>query len=83
MIRCSIQIANNRLTDNEYTNVYIAQDIGTHNSFEIRLRQDAKAGVLLEKTKEWIGEPVSIGLENKEDEQIQVGLAKEFFKGIV
>lgn len=83
MIRCSIQIANTRLTDNEFTNVFIHQDVGTHNSFEIRLRQDAKTGVLLDKTKEWIGEPVAIGIEEKEDDQIQVGLAKEFFKGIV
>ena len=83
MIRCSVQIANNRLTDNEFTNVFILQEVGTHNSFEIRLRQDAQSGVLLEKTKDWIGEPVTIGLEEKDDDQIHVGLAKEFFKGIV
>mgnify|MGYP005666337193 CR=1 FL=1 len=83
MIRCSIQIANNRLTDNEFTNVFILQEVGTHNSFEVRLRQDAQPGVLLEKTKDWIGEPITIGVEEKEDDQIQVGLAKEFFKGIV
>lgn len=83
MIRCSLQIANNRLTQNEFTQIYISQDIGTHNLFEIRFRQDAISGILLEKTKAWIGESVSIGIEEKEDDQIQTSLANEFFKGIV
>jgi len=83
MIRCSIQIANNRLTDNEFSNVFILQDVGAHNTFEVRLRQDAQPGVLLGKTKDWIGEPITIGLEEKDDDQIQSGLAEEFFKGIV
>lgn len=83
MIRTSIQIANTRLTDNEFNSVSLTQEVGRHNNFEIRLRQDALPGVLLEKTKDWVGESITIGLEAIDDNQILTGLAKEFFKGII
>ena len=83
MIRTSISIGGSRISDNDFTSVNINQNIGGHHTFEIRLRQDAKKGILLEKAKSWIGQPAVIGMDDKEDEQVLLSPVKEVFKGIV
>ncbi|MFT5183441.1 MAG: type VI secretion system secreted protein VgrG [Flavobacteriales bacterium] len=83
MIRTSIFIGGSRLSDHDFSSVNINQKIGGHHTFEIRLRQDAKKGVLLEKTNSWIGETVNIGFDNHDDVDVDVMPVDDVFKGIV
>ncbi|MEM1119673.1 MAG: phage baseplate assembly protein V [Bacteroidota bacterium] len=83
MIRTSISIGGNRLSNNDFTSVVINQMVGGHHTFTIRLRQDANRGVLLEKSKSWIGQTVKIGIDKEEDTQIDQAPVKDVFIGIV
>ena len=83
MIRTSIFIGGTRISDHDFTSVHINQPIGGHHDFEIRLRQDAKKGVLLEKAKSWIGQPVKIGIGDKDDVQISGSPIQDMFNGLV
>ncbi len=83
MIRTSIHIGGTRLSDHDFTSVNIIQAVGQHHTFEVRLRQDANRGVLMTKAKSWIGQPIKIGLDNKEDDNIIISPVKDVFKGII
>lgn len=83
MIRTSITIGGNRIYDTEFTNVSISQSVGGHHSFTISLKQDAAAGVLMEKAESWIGQPIVIGVDNKKEEEIAFSTVTEIFKGVV
>lgn len=83
MIRTSIFIGGSRLSDHDFSSVNISQKIGGHHTFEIRLRQDAKQGVLLDKVKSWIGETINIGFDNHDDIDVDFMPVEDIFKGIV
>ncbi|MEO0776544.1 MAG: type VI secretion system Vgr family protein [Bacteroidota bacterium] len=83
MKRTSINIAGSRLSDNDFTRVMINQQIGRHASFEIRLRQDANRGVLLQRAKSWMGQTVKIGIDDKDDRELMLTPVPDIFIGIV
>lgn len=83
IVRTSVFIGGNRISDNDFSSINITQSIGKYHSFEIRLRQDANRGVLLEKAKSWIGQPVKIGIDSKDDTMLMVSPVTDIFKGIV
>ncbi len=83
MVRTSITIGGNRLSDNDFSHISIHQRIGAHHEFEIRLRQDATRGVLSDKAKAWIGKLVVIGIDFQADETITQSTLTDVFKGII
>lgn len=83
MIRISISINGKRLADNEFTQASLQQRVGVHNSFEVRLRQDANRGVLRDKAKSWIGKRVNIGLDFQTDDRLVQSLLPDYFNGII
>ena len=83
MKRTSINIAGSRLSDNDFTRVMINQQIGRHASFEIRLRQDANRGVLLQRAKSWMGQTVKIGIDDKDARDLLLTPVPDIFIGIV
>jgi len=83
LVRTSVSIDDTPISNNDFSSISINQSIGGHHSFEIRLRQDPKRGVLLKKAKSWIGKIVKIGIDNQEDRMIINAPVKDCFKGIV
>jgi type VI secretion system secreted protein VgrG len=83
MIRVSINIAGKRLSDTDFTLVNISQQISAHHYFSIRLKQDPDKEVLMGKTKDWIGKPLSIGIDDEADNLLMNAPLKDVFKGII
>jgi len=83
MIRTSINIGGTRLSDNDFTSVVISQEIGHHHTFVINLRQDPKQGILPDKAKAWIGQPIIIGFAEKTDLELMLSPVPDSFKGVV
>lgn len=83
LVRTSVSIGGSRIPDTDITSLDLQQEIGNHHGFTLMLKQDTATGLFSEKAKAWIGKPVVIGLEIKEDDQIMFSTLKEFFKGVV
>jgi Rhs element Vgr protein len=83
MIRTSVSIGGSRISDHDFTSISLDQRMGAHHSFEIRLRQDAKKDMLMERTKAWVGQTVSLGFDFHKDIEIDAIPVKEQFQGIV
>lgn len=83
LIRTSVKIGGSRLSDHDFSSVSLDQRIGGHHTFQIRLSQNVKKDVLLEKTQAWIGETVSLGFDYHKDVELDAIPIKEIFKGIV
>ncbi|HKL03392.1 MAG TPA: hypothetical protein VJ911_06935, partial [Cryomorphaceae bacterium] len=83
MIRTSVTIGGSRLSDHDFTSISLDQRMGGHHTFEIRLRQDAKKDILLEKTRAWVSQTVSLGFDNHKDIELDAIPVKDLFKGIV
>ncbi len=82
-VRTSLFIGGTRISDNDFSSIHIRQIVASHHLFEIRLRQDASKGVLLEKVNSWIGQTVKIGIDYEKDINIILSPVKDIFKGIV
>jgi type VI secretion system secreted protein VgrG len=83
MIRASIIIGGNRLSDNDFTNVSITQVVGNHHNFEIHLRQEVMKDLLPTKVKSWIGQRVQIGIGEKAEKEISYSTIQDIFIGII
>ncbi len=83
MIRTSVNIGGRRISDHDFTSVSLDQRMGGHHTFEIRFRQDAKKSILLEKTRAWVGQTISLGFDNHKDIELDAIPVKDLFEGVV
>lgn len=83
MIRTSLNIGGQAISDHDFTRIHLRQSLGQHNDFEIGMRQDAAKGLLADRIKSWIGEPVTIGFDHEHDAKIESSPVTEVFKGVI
>ena len=83
MIRTSIHIDNNSISDHDFTRVSLSQKVGGHHHVEIGMEIKPDKGFLLAKAKSWIGKTMRIGFDHHADKDISFMPVKTVFQGIV
>ncbi len=82
-VRTGVKINGKRVSENILAQVRLNQRIGDHHDFSVHVQMKVKNADLNAKSKEWIGQTLSIGFEVKEDISIDGSPPKEVFKGTI